>query len=598
MIERRDKPRRLKDSKNLEEAPASAALKGGCRVNQQKGTKVRLSALFALVWVLAIAAGPASAFSQSWKFGVMSDTQWIGNDDGKNPNSVAIGIINQINQEFIRSGVKFVVQVGDLTNSGIKLALDTRATFAQALYNAGIGFFPLRGNHDASQAAAVEFPRIFPQTRDGRNNATPADALVTTDDYGPPPSNTGLPFAIGAGFSSPATPSGLAGLTYTFVYNSARFVLLDQFTRTDGTGSGSANVNNNNIPEQQAWISSVLVDKPGSGHVFVFSHKDLICETHSDNLLGANPAQNAAARNAFISSLSANGVRYFIGGHDHIHQRSIVLSPDGTSRVMEIIGASDSSKFYIPAIPSPDAANNNPTREIPVVQEVNTIGFYIYTIDGSHVSVDYYSAQISPSLDSGEYSITSTPALAFARRETFGYSLNGKEFLVNEGESYTGVQDGFEGTNARILDGINRSEAKDGSGRALTKAVDTGWASAPAGGEFASNIFTLWGMGSTLGREETDVYTLSLTYDPKKVSSARLRSRNFALATRDSGGKWIAAVAANHGGNRKFVTGPWHAGYGLGSYGVDSKMKTVWAVVNHDGDFAARDLTTTSRQDR
>jgi hypothetical protein len=565
-------------------------------VKQQRQTKVRLGALFALAWVLAIAAGPASAFSQSWKFGVMSDTQWIGNDDGKNPNSVAVGIINQINQKFIRSGVKFVVQVGDLTNNGSKLALDTRATFAQALYNAGIGFFPLRGNHDASQAAAVEFQRVFPQTRGGRNNATPADALVTTDDYGPPSSNAGSPFAIGAGFSSPTMPSGLAGLTYSFVYNSARFVLLDQFTRTDGTGSGSANLNNNNIAEQQPWISSTLADKPASGHIFVFSHKDLICETHSDNLLGANPAQNAAARNALIGSLSGNGVRYFIGGHDHIHQRSIILSPDGTSRVMEIIGASDSSKFYIPAIPSPDAANDHPAREIPIAQEVNTIGYYIYTIDGSHVSVDYYSAQIDTRLDSGEYSITSTPTLAFARRETFGYSLNGKELLVNEGESYTGVQDGFEGTNARILEGINRSEAKDGSGRALTKAVDTGWASAPTGGGFASSILTLWGMASAMGRDETDIYTLSLTYDPKKVSSARLGSGNFALATRDPGGKWIPAVGGNPGVGRKFVKGPWHAGYGLGSYGVDSKTRTVWAVVNHDGDFAARDLTTTSHQ--
>jgi hypothetical protein len=385
---------------------------------------VRVGVLTSLAWLLAIATGPASALSQSWKFGVMSDTQWIGNDDGKNPNSVAVGIINQINQEFIRSGVRFVVQVGDLTNNGSKLALDTRATFAQALYNAGIGFFPLRGNHDASQAAALEFQRVFPQTRDGRNNATPADALVTTDDYGPPPSNTGSLFAIGAGFSSPTMPTGLAGLTYSFTYNDTRFVLLDQFTRTDGTGSGSANVNNNNIAEQQPWISSVLADKPASGHVFVFSHKDLICETHSDN----------------------------------------------------------------------------------------------------------------------------------------------------------------------------RSEAKDGSGHVLTKAVDTGWASAPAGGGFASNVLTLWGMAIALGREETDIYTLSMTYDPKKVSAARAGSGNFALATRDTGGKWILAVAGNHGGGGKFVAGPWHAGYGLGSYGIDPKTQTVWAVVNRGGDFAARDLTTTPRQ--
>jgi hypothetical protein len=548
-----------------------------------------LQTILELALALAMAVGTTSAFAESWKFGVMSDTQWIGNDDGKNPNSVAVGIVNQINQQFIKSGVKFVVQVGDLTSNGSNGALDIRATFAQALYNAGIGFFPLRGNHDASQTAAIEFQRIFPQTRNGLNNSTPSDALATTADYGAPPANTGAPFTIGTSFSSPATATtatGLIGLSYSFVYSNARFVMLDQFTRTDGTGSGSGNMNNNNVAEQQDWINRMLADKLASGHTFVFAHKNLIGENHNDTLLGSDPAQNAPARNAFIGSLCSHGVRYYISGHDHMHQRSVITSPDGTSSVMQIIGASDSSKFYIPAVPSRDSSSNNPARETPITQELNRIGYYIYTVDGPRVTVDYYSAEVNPILQSVEFGISSTPTLEFLKRETFGYCLNGKEFLVPEGSPYTVVQQSFGGTTARILAGINRSTEKDASGRALTKAVDIGRTSATKADALTSDILTLWGMGSSMGSGETDAYTLSMTYDDKKVRSLRLDNGRFGLATKDADGKWINAVDKNLGGSKKFVAGPWNPSYELGTYGVDRGTHTAWAVINHNGDFA------------
>ena len=60
-----------------------------------------------------------------------------------------------VNAQFIQHGVKFVVEVGDLvdktgsTAESVANSEDIRAAFAQELYNAGIGFFPLRGNHDS-----------------------------------------------------------------------------------------------------------------------------------------------------------------------------------------------------------------------------------------------------------------------------------------------------------------------------------------------------------------------------------------------------------------------------------------------------------------
>jgi hypothetical protein len=541
------------------------------------------------VLVLALVASATPAFAQAWKFGVLSDTQWIGQDDGKNPNAVAVGIVEQINGEFIKSGVKFVIQVGDLVNDGSVAGYDTRANYAQALYNAGIGFFPLRGNHDAALHSAVQFQHVFPQTQNGSQNMTPADARTATADYGPPPASTRKPFTVGGGFSSPTTATtttGLLGLSYAFTYANARFVLLDQFTRVDGTGYGSANYNNVNIPEQQPWIDRMLEATPAGGHAFVLGHKNLIGENHTDTLLGANPAANAPARDAFIGSLQRHGVRLYISGHDHMYQRSIVTSPDGAARVQEIIGASDSSKFYIPDVPAPDAKYDDPPRETPIVQELNRVGFYIYTVDGPRVTVDYYSAPVEVTLDSGQYAIARTPTLAFSKRDTFGYSLNGKEFVVPEGAPYTAVEQTFGRTTARILAGVNLGTAVDPAGRPFAKIVDTGWRAVPASGALASDILTLWGMAQALGSMETDVYTLSLTYNAAKAPAGGVQGGTFGLATRRADGTWINAVDANTGGTKKFVAGPWNASDGLGTYGVDPATKTAWAVVNYNAEFA------------
>ncbi len=566
----------------------------------------------------------------------MSDTQWNCTDDGQNPNTVAAGIIQQLNQEFINKGVKFVIQVGDLTDKGGSFsttvtktvggvtttylttniqAIDTRAIFAQPLYNAGIGFFPLRGNHEdgtakipgtqitVGRSTANEFVRIFPQTSGGSQNNTPSRVLnIPNPDSAtqPFPAATSCAFSLGSNFSSPPIP-GLNGLSYSFDYKNARFVLLDQFTRTDGSGNTSTN---DNILDQLPWIDAQLAGKPPRGHAFVFSHKNLIGESHTDVLFGANPSANVPGQQTFFSRLQTHGVRYAFSGHDHLHQRSLIKSPnvaDPAPVVQEIIAASNSSNFHIPygnmllpGTTNNDLNFNTPTygishrpRETPISQELYKIGYYIVTIDGPRVTVAYYSADNTRSnFDSGakEYLITRTPILIFTKKETFGYSLNGKEFLVAQGKSYTDIQDRFEGTTARILDGTNGSTAKDGSSRALTKAVDTDWT--PRTDDIAaSNILTLWGM-SDLGSDQTDVYTLSMTYDPKSLRPLYLDNGTFAIAIRDATGNWVNAVNMNDGGTKRFVVGPWKHGYKLGAYGFDPRTHTAWAVINHNGNFA------------
>jgi hypothetical protein len=541
----------------------------------------------ALALLLTLFVGITTASAAPWSFGVMSDTQWPNSPDSKNPNSDAINVITHLNQEFINKKVKFVVAVGDVTDNGSILALDTRATFAQALYNAGIGFYPLRGNHESSQSAALEFQRIFPQTQTGVNNQTPANALITNTIYGPQV-NTNTTYTVGANFASPS--ADFAGLTYSFDYENARFVLLDQFTPPSGASHSVLS------SSDVAWVGNMLSDPNMPQHAFVFGHKHLISENHADTLFGSNPSSNPSGlQDTFMAKLFNAGVHYYMGGHDHMHNRAIITSPDGNSKVQNIITASDSYKFYIPQNPSNDAKYDIPAngitngpREMEISQELFAIGYYIVTVDGPRVTVDYYA---SPNGCNGDCDETNDVIpYTFTKRETFGYSLNGKEFLMAQGQSYSNIQDSFAGTTAQILSGSNGSTATDYIGRILTKTVDTGWTpksvEAPKSvQDTASDIFSLWGMAD-LGTDQTDVFVLSLTYDPAKSRPEHLGQGTFGLAVRDAAGNWVNAVEKNIGGAKKFVMGPWDPSYELGTYGVDPGTHTAWAVINYNSDFA------------
>jgi hypothetical protein len=558
----------------------------------------------ALILATLMSVGTASA--EPWKFGVMSDTQWTTTDPaGANPNAVSKSIIDQINPQFIKAGVKFVIQVGDLTENGNDADVAQRAAAAQPLIDAGIGYFPMRGNHEtyASPANNYAIPSLhanFPQTQTG--------AFIKTN---------GKKYKVGEHFSSPTLVStDLTGMTYSFDYgqngDDARFVILDTWatpSKVDNNPDGYAY--GYTVNDQQAWITSRLNKHTrGTEHAFVLAHQPLMAENHQDTMFSGYTNANPDWQNAFFASLQNNDVKYFMSGHDHIHQRSIIASPDGISKVQEIIAASDSSKFYTPKALTDAKWFGQKVRETSVSQERYTVGYYIYTVDGPCVTVDYYSD------DHGNWGSDNcfpdgttpqscsvagahiAPIFNFVKKETFGYCHNGKEFLVPQTAAYTTVEDTFEKTSARILDGINNSTATDYTGRALTKTVNTGWVDVDGWCkkyplhiwnndlDLASDIFVLRGMAD-LGSTQTDTYALSLSYNQHRLLPIQFKKGLLGLVAKNEKGKWVNAVDLNVGGTKNFVFGPYKSGYELGTYGIDLKSGTVWAVVNYAGDFAA-----------
>ena len=369
----------------------------------------------------------ANAQASTWSFGLMSDTQWIGNTDlANNPGTSPVSIINQVNQQFINRGVKFVIQDGDLVDSFSAANEAVSANAAKTLYNAGIGFFPLRGNHDSPNsgtASLVTVQNLYPQMT-GSGNAYGASHFVVNAATG----------------------------SYSFDYNNTRFVLLDQFT--GAPTSNSDPLKGTNIATQLNWLANTLstATNPDAGvtNSFVLGHKNLIGGNHVDNLFGANPSSNPAVQNTFFQILAQNKVDAYIGGHDHMMQLDRVTSPDGATTVTQIISGSDSNKFYVPAGTAPNlnggktnAEQYGRTQDV-LLESLYDVGYWIFTVDGATVDASYYAAASGATLQSGEYlmSVTPTP-LNF--REVYTVSFSYGVTAVPELSTWAMMLVGFAG---------------------------------------------------------------------------------------------------------------------------------------------------------
>jgi len=435
----------------------------------------------AIITICAIAIAGGSAHAEKWSFGVMGDTQWYRDDPtGKNINSVAVNQIEACNQNFVKANVKFVVQVGDLCNNFSDDAFQTRLDANHALNAAKIPFYGLRGNHERPEAAKTFFQNHYLP-----KNSPDGGVIVTV------------------------APDKIS---YTVTYKNIKIVLLDINTaRRDDT------VN---------WMSNQLSTNDRD-HAFVFQHVNLLSQGRKENLFGPDNEANPTLQNQFLSILHNNRVRYNISGHDHMHHRSHIISPDQKSTITQLICASVSSRYHTPNAPYSD-------RETPIAQQLNMIGHYIFTIDGPLVTIDHYA---TPHQRNGDVFPNPTWTLV----ETFGYSTNGKQFLIPQKANFNAVKDTspFPTATRMALTGTNESTLTVGNPqkvqRPVTKAVNTGWA--PRTADTISDILTIWGMQDITPSQLTDgiaipntptslPFTLTMSYDASKYTNPYIQQQS------------------------------------------------------------------------
>jgi 3',5'-cyclic AMP phosphodiesterase CpdA len=214
-----------------------------------------------------------SAHSQkTWRFAVVGDTH-VGLTD----------TISEMIPYILADSIDLILVPGDIVKSGracsaeeLKVQLlSWQAVFAP-FYKAGIGVYPLRGNHED----------------DARNDIAVWNELFS------------------GSFLLPQNgPSGEVNLTYSFNHKNALFIGLDNYV----------NIHQVN----QNWLDQQLAANTQS-HVFVFGHEPAFKVFHADCL-----DDSVTARNTFWKSLSDAGVKTYFCGHDHFCDIAKIDDGDG-----------------------------------------------------------------------------------------------------------------------------------------------------------------------------------------------------------------------------------------------------------------------------
>lgn len=500
-----------------------------------------------------LCAAPVQA--DSFRFGIMNDTQGAG---PSSTNGVSVRLMGPVVARMVNEhSIDILIHVGDLTEDGSPVEFDQWLTTAGPLYDANIKIYPIRGNHDVrSEIEITAYDPLF-------GEVTIEDTAIWDSKFP---------------HLDPASPSYSVergpGASYAFTYKNTRFVALDMY----GT-----------IPTQViTWLTSQ--QKGTAEHFFIYTHEPLFGRSR-EGVVGDNPL-----RLQLFLAMANNGAEAYFSGHDHQYSRSAAVF-EGNYLMQHYVLGSNSEKYY-------RFENGiNVGEEVGFKQINDQVNYSIVTIDGAFVTIEQY---MSDHPDASYPDQVWTPNWYLADRIT--YSTNGNIYAVEAGGSFAGLSSdapaspGFIGTSAQILAGNN-----DTFETLLTSPdpgeipeevvygnqVNFGWRVKDAlkshdddddddDDIVVSDIMSLDGMADA-PNSQTDVFVLAMSYDDsviKKKDETKLRLGCYLNR------EWEEAVEANVGDDEHFVEGAWDESYGLGMHGVDIETDTVWAVLNHNCDFA------------
>ena len=318
---------------------------------------VRKSAWRNVIWavvacgMLAASLGVGSfASDEPWRFAVFCDTRG-DNDDVHGKLCVNATVVRAIAAEIVRQECTLVIFPGDLVNgwwanggASYESQFQLWKNLMSAVYEAGIPVYPVRGNHE--DGPGTEYPGKPPY------RTIPDPELKAA-------------FLSAFGDTNPSNgPAGEVGLTYSFVYENALFIGLDQYI----------------VPHRvnQTWLEEQLAE--GSwDYVFVYGHEPAYQIVHADCL-----AAYTRERQLFWDSIGAAGGFAYFCGHDHLYDRAHVLDLDGNVIWQLVLGSSGappgSSSWEPPHVDGSVVADYH---------EENGFGLMIVTVDTASATLDW-----------------------------------------------------------------------------------------------------------------------------------------------------------------------------------------------------------------
>lgn len=228
--------------------------------------------IFITILCIISSAQASDKNNQPWRFAVLGDTH-VGSSD-----TLAAMI-----PYLLADSIDCVLMTGDIVEGGLactgaqlQTQLDTWKAITAPLYAAGIGIYPIRGNHE----------------NDAHNNLTVWNNSFS-GQYALPQNG----------------PTGELNLTYSFTNKNALFIGLDSYVDLHKIN--------------QSWLDGQLAANT-EPHIFVFAHEAAFKVFHADCL-----DDSLTARNIFWNSLTESGVRIFFCGHDHFADAALVEDNDG-----------------------------------------------------------------------------------------------------------------------------------------------------------------------------------------------------------------------------------------------------------------------------
>lgn len=225
-------------------------------------------------------------------------TRFIVTGDSRGSSSgVNNTILSEIVQATLDENAEFILFDGDLVygssdSARLQAELMQWRSVVQPLYDAGVGVFPVRGNHDSYNRNVWD--------------------IVFSGQYALPDNG----------------PAGEENVTFSYTTKNVLVVGVDEYTNT--------------YRVNQSWIDS-LFEANTLPHVFVVGHAPAFKVRHS-SCLDDYPSN----RNTFWNSLVDEQVKLYFCGHDHFydHIRLDDGDNDTTNDVHQIIVGTAGAPLY------------------------------------------------------------------------------------------------------------------------------------------------------------------------------------------------------------------------------------------------------------
>ena len=305
-----------------------------------------LSLAFACIMVFMI----QPAYAQTWKFAMISDSH------DSNMTKTKTGVtpyLAPIISYIVAEHPDFVLQTGDLI-TGAQTLLTSPAVekfgmqyayykqITAPLAGANIPLFVMRGNHDFG----------LQDEKQTLAKAYMEQEAIAMPQNGPPDAK---------------------GLSYSFVHNKIKFIMIDQFT----------NASKGVVTLPMDWVRSELENRQGAEYIFVMGHSPVFTPNTSSTNNGGqfNLFDQPTLQGQFWKLLTDHHVTAYVSGHEHLYFRG---QANGIPQI--VIGNLGGPLInYNPATVDSRLANVFPTTPVP--DTAARPGYIIFTVDDSKNSI-------------------------------------------------------------------------------------------------------------------------------------------------------------------------------------------------------------------